>query len=499
VLTHLPGVTEAAGWSAAPVLFTWVALTASGLTMVRLARTFAGVNAALLAATIYLANPYMLFTAYERSAYGELLAAAWIPLLLHSILRERVTIRGIALPVALLWLTNAPAAIMGSYTLALLGIVRVIGEMRLSRRTAVDVALRTFAGTALGSGLAAFYLVPAAYQRRFVQIAMATINGMRIDQNFLFEHTGTSPDAMDHDQVLHTASLIAVILLAATAIALAAAFIRRGRPGAPHLASEMWVSGPSFPLAPLSILTAGIAFLLTPLSAPLWRHAPEADLLQFPWRLQAIVAPVCAMALARALTSKGGPSTTALSRWVERNRYAATGVAALILVTALTLPAYHFFRQPCYPEDTAPARLALFHSNAGTDPTDEYTPANADNDSLKPGNPPYWLGDSPDATPPAGTEPGAVPSHLTLAAPHAEWAILNLRYYPNWVVHRQGTQGNLSADVRRRADGLIRIQVPAGISNLDIAYRRSFDETAGDAIALLALALYLFALRGKPL
>ena len=86
LLTHLPGITPAAGWTAAPILFTWIALTASGFTMHRLARSFTSENAALLAATLYLANPYLLFTAFERSAYGELLAAAWIPLLLHSIL-----------------------------------------------------------------------------------------------------------------------------------------------------------------------------------------------------------------------------------------------------------------------------------------------------------------------------------------------------------------------------------------------------------------------------
>jgi len=513
LLTHLPGVTEAAGWSAAPTVFTWIALTLSGLTMYRLARAFAGTNAALLAATIYLANPYMLFTAYERSAYGELLAAAWVPLLLHSILRERVSIPGIALPVALLWLTNAPAAIMGSYTLALLAVLRLGAEfvahepmsgssapglksgVSISRlKSSLQLALKTLAGAALGFGLAAFYIVPAAYERRFVQIAMATINGMRIDQNFLFEHTGASPDAMDHDQVLHTASLIAVILLAATVIALIAAFIR-SKPR-------------SFPTGPLAILTAGIAFLLTPLSAILWRHAPEAALLQFPWRLLAIVAPVCALAIARALKSStassphpspGAPSVAALSRWLGRNRFAASSAIALTLAAALTVPAYRSFRQLCYPEDTAPARLALFHSDAGTDPTDEYTPANADNDSLKSNNPPYWLGDSPDATPPADAQPGGVPSNLKIVAPHAEWAILNLRYYPNWYVSRQGTEGNQSADVRRRADGLIRIQVPAGISNLDIAYRRSFDEKLGDAITLLALALYLFALRVKSL
>ena len=46
---------------------------------------------------------------------------------------------------------------------------------------------------------------------------------MRIDQNFLFEHTGTSSDALLHDQVLHTASIIAVILLTVTVLALAIA------------------------------------------------------------------------------------------------------------------------------------------------------------------------------------------------------------------------------------------------------------------------------------
>ena len=130
LLTHLPGVSEAAGWSAVPILFTWIALTLSGLTFYRLARTFAGPNTALLAATLYLANPYMLFTAYERTAYGELLAAPWIPLLFHAILRDRVTIPRIALPVALLWLTNAPAAVMGCYTLALLAVIRLIATYR---------------------------------------------------------------------------------------------------------------------------------------------------------------------------------------------------------------------------------------------------------------------------------------------------------------------------------------------------------------------------------
>ena len=55
---------------------------AAGTAMYRMARElerFAGKLRAI-AAAIYVANPYMIFTAYERTAYAELLAAAWIPL-----------------------------------------------------------------------------------------------------------------------------------------------------------------------------------------------------------------------------------------------------------------------------------------------------------------------------------------------------------------------------------------------------------------------------------
>ena len=232
-------------WTWTPIIYTWLALTAAGLCLYYLARDFATSTAATLAAIFYTVNPYMLFTAYERTAYAELLAAAWIPLLLHAILRQQVTIPRIAIPIALLWLTNAPAAVMSCYALALLTVIRLTtnpgapyldSEMWASRasatapahsqtsntQTPLRMALNIIAGTALGLGLAAFYILPAAYERRYVQIAMAIIPNMRIQDNFLFHHT---TDAL-HDQVLHTASLIAVLVVAAIVLALTAAYIR---------------------------------------------------------------------------------------------------------------------------------------------------------------------------------------------------------------------------------------------------------------------------------
>jgi hypothetical protein len=475
LLTHLPGVAEAAGWNAVPMVFTWIALTASGFTMYRLARRFAGADAALLAAAVYLANPYMLFTAYERTAYAELLAAAWIPLLLLAILSDEISIPRVALPVALLWLTNAPAAVMGSYALALLAVIRIISIARQNKcgrlSAAIPPALKTLAGTALGFGLAAFYIIPAAYQRRFVLVFMATITGMRIDHNFLFEHTGTSPDDMLHDQILHTASVVATLLIAVTVAAMVTIFLLRKRRS----------SAPPFPIAPLTMLTGMLVFLLTPLSLTLWRLAPQASFLQFPWRLLAILAPVCALALA-ALIGR------------LQLKFLPTTIAAIVFATALTLSAVGAFRQPCDPEDTAPARLALFHSNAGTDPTDEYTPKTADNDWLKPNNPPYWLAASPTYAPPTSAQPGLAPMHLNLAAPRAEYLILNLRDYPAWQITLNGLPASPRA---RRHDGLIAIPIPAGPSSLDIHYAHTLDQTLGDIVSLLALAVFLFTLRTR--
>ena len=302
-------------------------------------RTFAPPNAALVAASIYIANPYTLYTALERTAYAELLAAAWLPLLLRGILRDRVTIPGIAIPVALLWLTNAPAAVMGCYALALLAIVR----LTLSRsEPRLRIALNTLAGTAIGLGLAAFYIVPAAYERHFVQIRYAILPGLVPWDNFLFHHT-TDPE---HDAVLRTASIVTAVLIIATAVALF--FLRKNqRSSATSVAAHAYLPDTTLTRLRLrlSILTLVIAFMLSPLSALVWKHLPELRFLQFPWRLTAILAAVFALAISLALSRLPLKLTT-------------TATLSLLASFLLGFSAWHAFRQYCYPEDTVESRLA---------------------------------------------------------------------------------------------------------------------------------------------
>jgi hypothetical protein len=502
-------------WTWTPIIYTWLALTASGLALHRLVRNFATPTAALLAATFYMVNPYMLFTAYERTAYAELLAAAWIPLLLHAILRKRVTIPGIAIPVALLWLTNAPAAVMSCYALALLTVIRITtnlhasnraknpgapyldSEMWASRHSAtapahsntsnapaqnpLQLTLNTIAGTALGLGVAAFYILPAAYERRYVQIAMAILPGMRIQDNFLFHHTGE----ILHDQVLHTASLIAVTLI--TAIIITSIILRLTKkarvlhPTQPHREMRDPHHSTSL-LIPLTLLTTAIALLLTPLTAIIWNHAPELAFLQFPWRLVAILAAVLGLTIAIALPKR-------------KLKPIPTAALTITIAAALTYPAYSVFHQPCDDEDTVQARTALFHSNQGTDPTDEYTPVTADNDSLAHANPAFWLSPDSDAKAPSNASPGIAPTRLALNSPIPQILILNLRDYPAW---RVTLNQNLITTREERDDGLIAIPIPAGPSTIDITYAQTLDQTIGEMISLLSITLLLLILIRKP-
>jgi len=561
--------------AATPAIYTFIALTAAGFAMHYLARHFTTPNAALLAAILYLANPYMLFNAFERTAYAELLAAAWIPLLLLAVLRKRPTVPGLAIPIALLWLTNAPAAVMGCYTVALLATLRLLLTLRSPQtmgtsdrnyenvgtperssakagapdlshleigvfaspqpptETPVQLALTYIAGTALGLTLPAFYLIPAAYERRYVQIAMAIIPNMRFQDNFLFGHTADAP----HNTVLHTASLLAVTLLALTFAATLTLLLLKPRTSKLAAQSSKLEAGSdplSFhPALALFLTTALIAFLLIPISTPIWNHLPNLAFLQFPWRLLTILAAILAFTLALLFNPRQtqpeqatpNQATTQVPRGFSLGSHPSGkkgalapeerlfAITILLAPLALTLLCIHLYRQPCDPADTPTAVAQSFTTHHGVAPTDEYTPNLADNDTLRANDPAYWLSTDPQAfapnttpnpaatdptynsdDPPADTLSSNAPTHLTLNLPQPETLILNLRDFPDWRVTRNTTE---RPPHLQRDDGLLAIALPAGPSTIDIAWHRTADQQLGDLITFLAFTSLVWLLFSK--
>jgi hypothetical protein len=462
-------------WTLVPAAFTFLSLMFSGFTAHALARRYAVPHAATLAAILYLLNPYMLFTAYERTAYGELLAAAWLPLLFAAALAPRLRIVPLAIPIALLWLTNAPAAVMSCYTLAFLTLLR----LAFKKENRSHLALTTAAATLLGLTLSAFYLLPAAYERRYIQADMATISGMRIADNTLFHHMSpVTDDTLAHDAVLHIASVIALLILAAIVVAAATLWVPHRR-GARLEPDEL--SSPPNRTPLLMLLTLLLTLLLTRISLPIWSHIPELRFLQFPWRLTAILSTILLLFAAQALTRL----KLALTQ---------TTLAAAALAAVLILPAWCLFHQPCDDEDTVQARVALYHSNLGTDPTDEYTPTTADNDALAqpphPTDPAYWLTpnlDACDQPAPPNAPPGQAPPHLTLTLAHPELLILDRRNFPLWRITVDGSPASFCS----RDDGLIAIPLSAGHHTIGLTQHPTSDQTAGLALTGIALLTIL--------
>ena len=454
-------------WQLVPAAFTWIALTASGLSFFSLARRYTAPPAALLGAILYLANPYMLFTAYERTAFAELLAAAFLPLLLAAALERHPRILPIALPLALLWLTNAPAAVLSTYALAFLAAARLIPQINRSpspqpRRLALHFA----AGTVLGLNLAAFYILPAAYERRFVAIDMAVAPGMQPADHFLFHRMpGHTPDDLFHNDVVRTASEIALILFLGIACTLPFARRHTGQPQPD-------------PVLPLSALAIAIAFLLTPASTLVWTYLPELRFLQFPWRLSSLLGLIFALFAALALDR--------YRRWTSPRTLSLTLLFAALLIPA----AWLHFHQFCDEEDAVAPRVALFHSPLGTEPTDEYTPADADPEALEPHDPPFWLLPNPtqpgqeNAPAPPAALPGQAPSHLQLTLSQPELLVLNRRQYPAWHLRLNGAE--VLPHTPERTDGLLTLALPAGTDTVDLVWKSMPDQQASWALTGLA-------------
>jgi hypothetical protein len=453
------------GWHAAPVLFVLLALLAAGFAMYRLAREWAPSGSACFAACLYIANPYTMFVIYERSALGELLAAAWLPWMVLYALRPRSSVIPLGLSVAALWLTNSPAAVVGSYMLAILA----LGMWILERRP--WPALRAGGGMALGLGLAAVYIVPAIVQQRWVQIDRAINPGMRVEDSFLFAHTSNA----FHDQVLHKASWILVTEIAAASIAAWLAWRRRA-------------DGPA--RIALTTLLPLILFLQWPVSDLLWKYTPHMKFLQFPWRwLLALNIVGCVLA---------GMALRKPARWM--------GIVGAAVIAALAIGAGLRFFEPCDEEDAVAPQIIHFDSGQGVEGTDEYTPqgadtslvqqdlplvrvlrnAKADEASGHQGENPEWQSGTPDIITASVDAKRLNSEHwlVSVASPKAGYATLRLMDYPAWRVTIDG-RPVLQRPVRD--DGLMTLPVEAGRHAIEVRWIITPDILAGRAISVIAL------------
>ncbi|HEX8712129.1 MAG TPA: 6-pyruvoyl-tetrahydropterin synthase-related protein [Terracidiphilus sp.] len=477
-------------WNFVPMALTFLILAGTGLAARALARERMEDGPAILAGCVAIFFGYALFTAYERTDFAELTAGIWMPLLLLFILRDRDpsapawkrALDGstalLALPLAAAWLSDAPVGVMAIYLLAATALT-----LALLAKSWAPV-IRAAIAAVLGLGLAAIYILPAAWEERWVAISRATGDmGVMIQGSWLFARHN-DPDLALHDYVLHQVSVILVVMVAVTLAGVLLSRLRGRLPGE----RRWWL--------PLAAIPVAVLFLQFPISFPLWTHLPELHFLQFPWRwLVAVEAPMGIFFAAAVWPAN--------RRW----RYAVLLLCAALFIVE-TVWAGRYWFQPPRPEDTVAALLDRFHTGTVLDDSDQFAPPDSDDDLLALGLPDACLVSDPaialgkqtsDGTVHWNAAQGSCQSTFSAFAPpglpraehlriraHIDrpgFLILRLRTYPAW---RISVNGRAVPTLPERDDGLMAVPVPKGPVQVAVDWTATPDVIAARLLSCLS-------------
>jgi len=462
-------------WRMAPGAFVWLALVFAGISMWQVAGEFLPSREAAAAALIYTINPYFFVVVYYRSDFAELLAGALLPLMFLGALQvARKGWTGILLLAAVfaaLWLSNAPAAVIATYSLCLL----------LAVSCALGRSLRPlFLGATamlLGFGLAAFYILPAAYEQRWVQISMVLGENLTPEKNFLFTHVG------DPEFILFNWKISGVALAMILITALAAVFVGERRRSYP---AAWWM---------ILSLAGASALLMFPPTEILWRYIPKLRFVQFPWRWSIPLGAAYAVFLGIAVC-----------------RLRRAWIAWLALFIATSALAAAIIHDAWWDSMNYPVLARGIRTDHGYEGTDEYAPVGFDrfaipganqvtDDQPIPPGPPVLryqkLDPVSEKTVPATgvrlhTEEWTAEHRVfNSESPQPVTLAVRLADFPAWKLRVDGVDTSTES---QPPQGEILIPLRAGSHHVEIRFVRTPDRTAGMAISGISFLAFLAVL-----
>jgi hypothetical protein len=467
-------------WKLVPGIVIWIALVIAGMSMWTLAQEWLPGPAAVAAAVFFAADPYHMVMLYDRSDFAELLAASLFPLVfwgaLHMARGEQRYIPALALAFGAIWLCNAPAGVIASYSLVLALLIACVvqktGRPLLLGATAMAAAF----------ALVAFYLLPAAYEQHWVQISGALVESLQPSHNFLFARNNEEGFILFNMRTTRTA----VGMMIATLIG-GIFFARRYRSSR----TLWWI-----------LLAAAVSSTLIMFSPSLflWKLLPKLWYVQFPWRWMDALAVPLAFFIAGMAASFG-------KRW--------TFWLVILLATSSLVTVAAIIIQDAWWDDQDAAYLTRsIDAGHGFDGMDEYAPLGVSHWDL-PGEPPT---DDKDAPPPAETprlqvlddDSGDIVPLKNISVKYDSWTaekriftvsapadasiVLRLVNYPAWDVRIDGTK--LQPGYIDQTGQMV-LPVTAGTHRIAVLFRRTWDRTLGGIISLfaaLAILAVFFAL-----
>ena len=462
--------------NAVPGTFIFLVQTAAGLSMFVLARRFFAIPAAVFSAACYAANPYALLIIYMRSDFAELLASAFLPALLLAALqvsglienRFRSVARAMAifaLLFAAVWLSNAPAGVMASYGMALLFAWAAL------RKKSLRPFVSGCSGLALGLALACFYLVPAAYEQRWVNIAGALASGLQPSQNFLYREINDP----EHNVFNWIASSVAVLLKLLTWIAAVLTYRSVKDAHASREEKELW---------PVLILLGGVAtFLMLRPSEILWEQLPKLRFVQFPWRWMGTLAlPYACL----------GAAVVAQRR--------AAWIWGLLVAVAIAGTGVFLVKKAWWDSDDIPSLQDAIANGQGFDGSDEYDPSGDDHYNLPQNAPQVQVL-------PAGGSGLAPRAEIRLQRWTAEdkeirvysreplRLALRLLNYPAW---RVTVNEQLVMPEAPEGTSQVILRLPSGSQHVALRFARTPDRSLGSLLSGISLLALMVAFWRSP-
>src|ERR1700685_463809 len=477
-------------WTYVPVAFIVLVQTFAGVSAFALARRFLPEGASLFGAICYAANPNALLIIYMRSDYAELLATAFYPLLflaalqLGGVLAPRVdtdfestsaapfeldgAMRKLLVffsaMFAAVWLSNAPAGVIATYS------VTLFFAWLAFRERAATPLVRGFSGMALGFAFTSFYLLPAAYEQRWVNITQALSAGLLPTENFLY----TATNDPEHTLFNWIASTTAIVLILLTGFA---ALSSRKDPDVVAASGKRFVPCglKAAVWQPMLLLAAAATFLMLRPTMIFWDLLPKLKFVQFPWRWMSIVGVVFAFFLAATVSRSR-------FRWIW-----VVGVG-LVLVGGATF----FVQATWWDTDDITTLQAGVVAGGGFDGVDEYDPKGDDHYNLAPKAPQVQvLATDPDAgtaTPVGATifveRWTAAEKRLRVTAAAPVRVALRVLNYPAWRVEVNGAR--VTAENNGDTAQMV-VPVPAGPSEITVVFGRTWDRAVGGIVSIVSI------------
>jgi hypothetical protein len=437
-------------------------LLATGWGSYRLARdVFQDELSALLSGAAAMAAPYLLLNVYRRGALPECAALALTPWVWWAFWRighghKRAPILAAILWAALILTHNISALLMAPALLAYAALLAYLSADHPRDLLSPRRWLRPLTGFLGGVGLAAFYWIPAFFEKDLIQIGAAVSTR---NNSYLFNFVGLrellSPPTAHNLALLNPPLRITLglplVLLAAVGL-VGGWLAYRDRSRRAHLAF-------------FAIIAALYLLMVTPLSRPLWDAIPTLAFVQFPWRLvgrsAGLVAP---------LAGVGG---AVLAGWAGRRlgKWAAAGLASALalLMVGAALPQTYPLQWCPLPGHPTIVDVNRFEQGGlvGLDNEGSYFPLGVEKPHDSPLLADYASGRTPERFDPRALPDGATSeityhplgADVTIDTPTAFTARYLTYAFPGWTVTIDGQRAPLEAEPD---SGLITFAVPAG-------------------------------------